>query len=211
VVGVGGFFLGGIMIETVFINILSSLIYDNFKIFFRSRETQLKKEKGNSSMRKKLSNIELRKIEFMGIKLSHQTKVIGLISAIIVLISGVVTLAIICYQPPIVPVPEPDTLPVLLPEEPEPPPPPPPPPPPKIENITLIVTETSSKFDGDIKIKLEKVIELQDKVWVNITVYSSRESQPFELRRNGRQKIGRYEISVEEIGHNYAEFRIERR
>jgi hypothetical protein len=45
VVGLGGrFFLGGIMIETVFINILSSLIYDNFKVFFRSRETQLKKE-----------------------------------------------------------------------------------------------------------------------------------------------------------------------
>jgi hypothetical protein len=87
------------------------------------------------------------------------------------------------------------------------------PPPPKPENITLTVTETASEFafGRDVKIRLEKVIDLYDKAYGDITVYSPRESQPFELKRNELQKIGRYEISVEEIGHGYAEFRIVRR
>jgi hypothetical protein len=86
---------------------------------------------------------------------------------------------------------------------------------PKIENITLTVTttETASEFafGGDVKITLEKVIDLYDQVFGNITVYSPRESQSFELKKFELQKIGRYEISVEETGHDYAEFRIVRR
>jgi hypothetical protein len=176
-------------------------------------------------MRKRQSNIELKKIEFMGIKLSYRTQVIVFITAIIGLITGVVTLAVMCsppQPPPLGKEHDPAQKDIQLEGERNDPPPegiaseePDPPPPPKIENITLTVTttETASEFafGGDVKITLEKVIERQDKVWGNITVYSPRESQSFELKKNELQKIGKYEISVEEIGHDYAEFRIVRR
>jgi hypothetical protein len=113
------------------------------------------------------------------------------------------------------PLPPPETLPKMPEEEADPLPPPPAAL--KTETIRLTVTPTetasASVFDGDVQIMLTKVIGPYKKVFCKIMVYSSGEPlRSFEeLTEFDLQKIGDYEINVEKIGDDYADFRIVRR
>jgi len=157
------------------------------------------------------------KIDQTGIKIKIYIKLIGLITAILVLITGIITLVDKCglsdqkHVPDQIEVPDQkqvtDTQPppeVPLPE--------------KTETIRLNVipndNASASAFDGDVQITLSKVIDTYQQVFLNIMVYSSGEPMrsfeeltPFDPP----QKIGSYEITVVKTGYNYAEFRIVRR
>ena len=183
-------------------------------------------------MRRKQKKIEQEKIDQSEKKLGYSEKVILLITAIVSLLIVVLTLVDKCALPD--PKPESDRNPGFEPE-PDPqigekpsvvspefvpvvPPPPPTvtPTPEKTETIRLTVTPTehatASVFGGDVQITLKKVHYAYGKVFGEIIVNPSQQLLPLNgLKKGVYKEIGNYVINVEEIGRDYAEFRIVRR
>lgn len=170
-----------------------------------------------------------KKIELTEKKFDYYTKIVVLITAVVSLIVGVLTMVDKCAQrstpietpgneheqpPPEEKEPDP---PVVVPPDKEPESQPKPLPSSQTEYIKLSVTTTSiasaSAFDDDIQITLTKVHDAYHQVFGKIKVNSVGESLSFEewTIDDLQKKIGNYEINIKEIGHDYAEFRIVRR